>query len=120
MIFQGFYLFESSAVKVMNVQEGVVGAFYWSREGEGVVAWSGSERFFIYGLIIVHDSIYHWFAIYRFKVDVLCPILLFTWPLFCYMDIAMSIQLPGLARFSHHCIRIFVIIRYFAIPPRAG
>src|SRR5712672_3351856 len=119
MIFQSLYLLDSSAVEVMDVQEGIVGAFYWSRKGEGVVAWGGSERFFVYGLIIVHDTIYHWFASHCFKANVFRPRLLSIFSLSCYMDIAMSIRFPSLARFSHHGARIFVV-HYFTTSSRVG
>src|SRR5712672_2489897 len=102
MIFQSLYLLDSSAVKVVDVQEGVAGAFYWSRKGEGVVAWGSSERFFIYGFIIIHDAIYHRFVSHCLEANVLRPHLLSVFSLSCYVDIAMSIRLPGLAWFSHH------------------
>ena len=104
MIFQSLYLLDSSVVEVVDVQEGIVGAFYWSRKGEGVVAWGGSEWFFVYGFIIVHDAIYHWFASHCFEVNVLRPRLLSIFSLSCYVDIAMSIWFPGLVQLSHYCI----------------
>src|SRR5712671_7731581 len=103
MIFQGLYLLDSSAVKVVDIQEGMVGAFCWSGEREGVVTWGGPERFFVYGFIFVHDAIYHRFTSYCFEANVLCPHLLSIFSLSCYVDIAMSIRFPGLGRLSHYC-----------------